>query len=114
METTVLEFFPALEAGYDPKNYSYAKEQVPLGTYAVKLDFMLLSKSGLTINCFFTLVDSHKKITLSVYHKAANQGRYMAGETEVRYLPFGTELVLTVEANELGKPLLTDMVIAKP
>ena len=33
----------------------------------------------------------------------------MAGETEVRYLPFGTELMLTVEANELGKPPLTDM-----
>jgi len=113
METTVLEFFPALEAGYDHKNYSYEKGGVPLGTYSAKLDFMLWSKSVLTINCFFTLVDSHKKITLSVYRKAANQGRYMAGETEVRYLPFGTELLLTVEANELGKPFLTAIVIEK-
>lgn len=83
METTVLEFFPALEAGYDPKNYSYAKEQVLTGTYAANLDFMLWSKSGLTINCFFTLPDSDKKIALSVYRKTANQGRYMAGETKV-------------------------------
>lgn len=53
METTVLEFFPALEAGHDPKNYAYAKEQAPLGTYAAKPGFTLWSKSGLTINCFY-------------------------------------------------------------
>lgn len=113
METTVMNFFPALEAGFDPKNYSYAKEDVTLGTYAARLDFMLWSKSGLTINCFFTLPDSGKQISLSVYRKAANQGRYLAGEIEVRYLPFGTLLELTIEANELGKPILSDMVIRK-
>ena len=53
METTVLEFFPALEAGNDPKNHSYAKEQVPLGTYAAKLGFMLWSKSGLNDQLFY-------------------------------------------------------------
>lgn len=108
-----MNFFPALEAGFDPKNYSYAKEDITPGTYSAKLDFMLWSKSGLTINCFFTLSDSGKQISLSVYRKAANQGRYLAGEIEVRYLPFGTLLELTVEANELGKPVLSDMIIKK-
>lgn len=108
-----MNFFPALEAGFDLKNYSYAKEDITLGTYAAKLDFMLWSKSGLTINCFFTLPDSGKKISLSVYRKASHQGRYLAGEIEVRYLEFGTLLELTVEANELGKPVLSDMIIQK-
>ncbi|ETZ20946.1 hypothetical protein [Pedobacter sp. V48] len=44
-ETMVLEFFPVLEAGYEPKNYSYYKEDVPLGNYKATLDFMLWSKS---------------------------------------------------------------------
>ncbi|WP_316827851.1 hypothetical protein [Pedobacter miscanthi] len=113
METTVLELTPELEITLEPKNYPYGIGDVPLGTYAAKLDFMLWSKSGLTINCFFSLPDSHQKISLSVYRKAVNQGRYLAGETEVRYLPFGILLELTVEANELGKPVLTDMVIKK-
>lgn len=113
METTVLELTPELEIELEPKNYPFGKEDVPLGTYVAKLDFMLWSKSGLTINCFFSLVDSCKKISLSVYRKASNQGRYLAGEIEVRYLPFGTLLELKVEANELGKPVLTDMVIKK-
>lgn len=111
METTVLEFFTALEVGYEPKDYSYAREEIPLGNYHAKLDFMLWSKSGLTINCFFSLQDSGKKITLSVYKKSSRQGRYMAGDTEVRFLPFCTELKLTVEQNEIGKPILTDAVV---
>ncbi|QIL42385.1 hypothetical protein G7074_25860 [Pedobacter sp. HDW13] len=113
MKTTVFELTPDLEVELEPKNYPYGKEDVPLGTYTAKLDFMLWSKSGLTINCFFTLEDSHRKISLSVYRKAANQGRYLAGEIEVRYLPFGTLLELTVEANALGKPRLTNMVMKK-
>lgn len=109
METTVLEFFAGLEAGHEPKNYLYAKTDIPIGAFAATLDFMLWSKSGLTVNCFFTLTDSGKKITLSVYRKSANQDRYMAGQTEVRYLPFGTEVELIIEANELDKRLLVDM-----
>ncbi|WP_431294148.1 hypothetical protein [Pedobacter sp. P26] len=114
METTVLELTPELEIELEPKNYPYTREDVPLGSYQAKLDFMLWSKSGLTINCFFTLPDLGKKISLPVYRKAANQGKYLAGEFEVRYLPFGTLLVLTVEANELGKPILAAMLIKKP
>ena len=113
METTVLDFFPALEAGFDPKNYSYDKADIPLGSYRATLDFMLWSKSGLTINCFFTLTGSGKKISLSVFRKAANQERYFAGETEVRYLAFGCLVELTVESNELVKPVLVDLTVEK-
>lgn len=108
-----MNFFPALEAGYGPKDYVYAKADIPIGTFTATLDFVLWSKSCLTVNCFFTLLASEKKITLSVYRKAANQDRYMAGETEVRYLPFGTQVEMTIATNELGKPLLVDMKLSK-
>lgn len=107
-ETTVLEFFPALEAGYQPKNYSYYKEDVPLGTYKAKLNFMLWSKTHMAVNCFFTIVGSQKKISLSVYKKPGEDGAYLAGELEVRFLPFGSTLQLTVEANQNGKPVLIE------
>ncbi|KIA96226.1 hypothetical protein OC25_03880 [Pedobacter kyungheensis] len=111
METTVLELTPDLEMELVPKNYPYTKDKVPLGSYSAKLDFMLWSKSGLAINCFFTLMDLQGKISLSVYRKAADQHRYMAGQTEVRYLPFGAIVELAVEANEIGKPVLKDMTV---
>ncbi|NQX38413.1 hypothetical protein SAMN05421820_101433 [Pedobacter steynii] len=107
-ETTVLEFFPALEAGYEPKNYSYYKEDVPLGSYKAKLDFMLWSKTYMAVNCFFTIIKSQKKISLSVYKKPGEDGLFLAGELEVRYVPFGSTLQLVIDANQNGKPILFD------
>lgn len=110
-ETTVLEFFPALEAGYEPKNYSYYKEDVPIGNYKAKLDFMLWSKTYVAINCFFTILDSKKKISLSVYKKAGTDDLFLAGELEMRFVPFESVLYLSVEANQNGKPVLGNAIV---
>jgi hypothetical protein len=40
-DTTVIGFYPALEAGYEPRNYSWLTEDVPVGAYEAKLDFMI-------------------------------------------------------------------------
>lgn len=104
-------FFPALEAGYEPKNYSFYKEHVPIGNYTAKLDFMLWSKTFMAINCFFTIKDSGKKISLSVYKKAGVDDLYLAGGTEIRFVPFGSTLYLSVESNLNGKPVLKDAVV---
>lgn len=110
-ETTVMEFFPALEAGYEPKNYSFYKEDVPVGSYIAKLDFMLWSKTYMAINCFFTISSSGKKISLSVYKKAGEDDLFSAGDTEVRFVPFGTVMYLVVESNQNGKPVLTSAIV---
>jgi hypothetical protein len=109
--TTVMEFFPALEAGYEPKNYSFMKEDVPIGAYIAKMDFMLWSKTYMAINCFFSIPNSRKKISLSVYKKPGEDGLYLAGETEVRYVPFGSMMYLVVEANQNGKPVLKEATV---
>lgn len=110
-KTTVLEFFPALEAGYEPKNYSYLKEDVPLGSYLARLDFMLWSKTYMAVNCFFTLQGSGKKISLSVYKQPGEDAPFLAGETEVRCIPFGAIMRLSVEASPSGKPLLKAAIV---
>lgn len=106
-----MEFFPALEAGYEPKNYSFFKEDVPVGSYVAKLDFMLWSKTYMAINCFFTIPGSLKKISLSVYKKPGEEGLFLAGETEIRYIPFGSMVCLVVEANQSGKPVLKEATV---
>lgn len=110
-ETTVMGFFPALEAGYEPKNYSFYKQEVPIGNYLAKLDFMLWSKTFMAINCFFTIKDGGKKISLSVYKKAGVDDLYLAGDTEIRFVSFGTMLLLSVESNQNGKPVLKDAIV---
>lgn len=110
-ETTVMGFFPALEAGYEPKNYSFYKEDVPTGDYLAKLDFMLWSKTFMAINCFFTIKDSGKKVSLSVYKKSGEDDLYLAGETEIRFVPFGAIMQLIVGSNQNGKPVLKNAII---
>ncbi|MBB2147332.1 hypothetical protein [Pedobacter gandavensis] len=110
-ETTVMGFFPALEVGYEPKNYSFYKEDVPIGVYLAKLDFMLWSKTFMAINCFFTIKESGKKISLSVYKKTGVDDLYLAGETEIRFVPFGAIMQLSVESNLNGKPVLKDAIV---
>lgn len=101
-EKTVTGFKPALEAGFQPQNYSWLPEIVPVGEYEVILDFMIWSKKLVAIDCFFTTVSDHRKIRLTAYR---NQGEdYMVGDIVVSYLSLGTRLVISVVLNNKGNP----------
>jgi hypothetical protein len=108
-ETTVLGFYPALEAGYEPRNYSWLTEEVPVGEYEAKLDFMIWSKKQVAINCYLTIPNSGQHIRLTAYRNKAED--YMAGATTVRFLPFGSVLLVTVELNGSGNPKWSNAVL---
>jgi hypothetical protein len=101
-DTTVLGFYPALEAGYEPRNYSWLTENVPVGAYEAKLDFMIWSKKQVAINCYLTSLVSGQHFRLTAYRNKAED--YMAGDVAIRFLPFGSVLLVTVELNGSGNP----------
>jgi hypothetical protein len=107
-KTTVLGFFPALEAGYEPRNYSWLAGDVPVGEYEAKLDFMIWSKKQVAINCYLTAIASGQSFRLTAYRNKAED--YMAGAIAVRFLPFGSVLLVTVELNGSGNPKWTNAV----
>jgi len=108
-ETTVLGFYPALEAGYEPRNYSWTTEDVPVGEYEAKLDFMIWSKKQVAINCYLTTPNSGKQFRLTAYRNKAED--YMAGAISVRFLPFGSVLLVTIDLNGSGNPKWTNAVL---
>ena len=108
-ETTVLGFYPALEAGYEPSNYSWVTEDVPVGEYEAKLDFMIWSKKQIAINCYLTTVVSGRHIRLTAYRNKAED--YMAGGVAVRFLQFGSVLLVAVDLNGSGNPKWTNAVL---
>ena len=108
-ETTVLGFYPALEAGYEPSNYSWVTEDVPVGEYEAKLDFMIWSKKQVAINCYLTALDSGQHFRLTAYRNKAED--YMAGAIAVRFLPFGSVMLVTIELNGSGNPKWTNAVL---
>ena len=101
-EKTVIGFKPALEGGFQPQNYSWLPDIVPLGEYEAILDFMIWSKKLIAIDCFFTTVSDNRKIRLTAYK---NQGEdYMVGGIAVSYLSLGTRLVVSIVLNNKGNP----------
>lgn len=105
--TNVLQFNAALDAGFEPRNYTYKKEDVPLGNYDARLDFMIWSKNGNAINCFFTVFPSGQLISLSVYKNAEDD--FLLGNLTVGSLIFGSVFHLNVEQNFKGYPRLVSM-----
>lgn len=105
--TNVLQFNTALDAGFEPRNYTYKKEEVPLGNYDARLDFIIWSKNGNAINCFFTVFPSGQLISLSVYKN--DEDDFLLGNLTVGSLTFGSVFHLNVEQNFKGYPRLVSM-----
>ncbi|RKR82845.1 hypothetical protein BDD43_3035 [Mucilaginibacter gracilis] len=108
-ERTVLGFKPALDAGYEPRNYSWLPDVVAVGNYEATLDFMIWSKKHVAVDCYLTVVGDGKQIRLTAYRNKAED--YMAGELAVTYLPFGTRLIVTVALNGAGYPKWTNAAV---
>ena len=102
-------FYPALEAGYEPSNYSWTTEDVPVGEYEAKLDFMIWSKKQVAINCYLTTPNSGQHFRLTAYRNKAED--YMAGAIAVRFLSFSSVLLVTIELNGSGNPKWTNAVL---
>ncbi|MBB6108694.1 hypothetical protein SAMN05421821_10271 [Mucilaginibacter lappiensis] len=107
-EKTVLGFKPALEAGFEPRNYSWSPDVVPVGEYEATLDFMIWSKKHVAVDCYLT-TGHGKQIRLTAYRNKAED--YMAGDTAVPYLSFETELIITVVLNGAGNPKWTNAAV---
>lgn len=108
-ERTALGFKPALEAGYEPRNYSWSPDVVSVGDYEAILDFMIWSNKHVAVDCYLTTVTDGKKIRLTAYRNKAED--YMAGTTAVACLPFGTRLFVTVALNGNGNPKWTSATV---
>ncbi len=101
-----MNFNAALEAGYEPASYSWLTACVPLGIYEARLDFMIWSKKQVAVDCYLTTIADNKQIRLSAYRNKSPD--YLAGETPVRCLGFGTILLVTVALNGAGNPKWLD------
>jgi len=107
-EKTAVGFKPALEAGFEPRNYSWSADVVPVGDYEATLDFMIWSNRHVAVDCYLS-TDDGKQIRLTVYRNKADD--YFAGQTAVAYLPFGTRLAVKVELNGNGNPKWTNATV---
>jgi hypothetical protein len=109
MQTTVLSFYNAIAAAHEPREYTYLREAIPFGNYEVTLDFMIWSKKQVGINCYCTIRETGEKVILPVYRNETED--YLAGNLDLRFVPFGVVLLATVEPRGERGVILKDAVI---
>jgi len=105
MATNVLSWGVALDKGFEPSEYPYTIDKVPLGEYEAILDFKIWAKKVMGICCYFTQVVSGKKFQLTVYCKGRT-GAYKIIEgcgIDFTSCPIGTAYKIKVGANEKKK-----------
>jgi hypothetical protein len=101
----VLSWRQALDQGFNPGIYSYS--DVPLGEYSAILDFKIWAKKVMAINCYFTQIDTEKKIQLTVYCNEA--GIYKPGSSDVNFAtcPINRMYRINVITNQKKKIVFT-------
>ena len=98
---TILSWNQAIEQGFEPRDYSYKKEDIPIGTHKATLDFKVWAKSTVGISCYFTINDTNRKIILTVYRDRTTR-EYTIKDTDFRDLNISQEYAITVKVNSKG------------
>src|SRR5258708_38198404 len=100
----VLSFQTATSSGYEPRDYSYEKGDIPAGEYHVILDFMVWAQKLPAIDLYCAIKQTGQKIRLTVF--LDKERSYRLHHTNVAELSFGITLVVQVERNTNGNPTL--------
>jgi hypothetical protein len=100
----VITYRTAISSGYEPREYSYERDDIPNGEYRVQLDFMTWAKKLPAIDLYCTIKQTGQKIRLTVF--LDKERSYKLHHTNVAELPFGITLAVQVERNTNGNPTL--------
>jgi len=96
--SNILSWAQAIEQGFEPRNYSYKKEDIPTGTYKANLDFKIWAKADSGITCYFTVAETNQKIILTVYRDRTTK-EYLLGNIDFRSVKTNQEHLITTALN---------------
>ncbi len=92
----VLSWNQAIDNGFEPSDYSYTKEDIPIGVSEATLDFKAWAKNVAAINCYFTIIETGQKILLSVYRKHSDS-TYMLENSDIDFTTCETDKSYNIE-----------------
>jgi len=102
----VLTWRTALDQGFEPRDYPYAAEKVPVGTLQAKLDFKIWSKKAIGINAYFTAVPGGQKFQFTVFrNELTKEYALKGGKIDFASCPTGVFYGIEVGVNEKQRVL---------
>ncbi len=98
----VLSWNEALEENYEPRDYSYQKEDIQIGEYPASLNFKIWSKKVSGITCYFTNQESGKKFQLTVYRNTDREYELKNCDIDFAECPIESLYKINVGKNNRG------------
>jgi hypothetical protein len=95
----VLSWNQALEENYEPRDYSYHKEDIQEGEYLASLDFKIWSKKILGITCYLTNQETDQKFQLTVYRDKKDR-EYKLKDCEIDFTQCPIEALYKIKVDE--------------
>jgi len=105
---TILSWNQAIEQGFEPRNFSYKKEDIPIGTHKATLDFKIWAKNAVGISCYFTINETNQKIILTVYRDRTTR-EYTIKDADFGDVNSSQEYTITVKLNSKGNIKFEDI-----
>jgi|SaaInl5LU_22_DNA_1037371.scaffolds.fasta_scaffold97937_1 hypothetical protein len=105
---TILSWNQAIEKGFEPRDYSYKKEDIPIGTHKATLDFKIWAKGTAGISCYFTISETNQKIILTVYRDRTTK-EYTIKDVDFRDVNSNQQHTITVKLNSKGNIKFEDI-----
>lgn len=98
----VLSWNEALEENYEPRDYSYQKEEIQIGEYPASLDFKIWSKKVNGITCYFTNQETNEKFQLTVYRNADREYKLIDCDIDFAECPIEDLYKIKIAENKKG------------
>lgn len=107
MERNVFSWNVAINNGHQPRLYSYAVEDIPLGTYVARLDFKIWAKKVLAVSCYFTQVSTGIRFQVTVYAQRDGVYHLPGDELDFTVCPIDREYSVCLQLSRVGNVVLT-------
>lgn len=106
MNSNVMTWKSAVEEGFEPRDYPYAADEIPMGETEAKLEFKIWAKPANTLSCFFTEVVSGRKFQLSVFRRKSDEVYGLPeGDIDFQVCPTGVVYQIMVRKSDQGRPV---------
>jgi hypothetical protein len=103
MMLNVLSWKEALKQGFEPRLYSYATGDIPLGNVEAVLDFKVWAQKVMGIGCYFTELQTGRKFILTVYCQPSGVYRQSSHPTDFSSCPIATVYRLFISLHKSGR-----------
>jgi len=101
--TNVLSFNQAISQKFNPREYTYDIDSIPIGILKVKLDFKIYTKNAVGVTCYFSLELTEVKFALTVFRLKSGKREYKLPNSNIDFKTCATDQLYEIDVVKNSK-----------